>query len=111
MRGADRTPPRADQRPRPLTKAERDALRAVLGAADFAGRDSLLAQIPSARVVGRRGCGCATVDLEVDGVGDGDDGLVATPIPNEATVIPTLDRLRCHGGEAPLEPTIGAGDG
>lgn len=40
-------------------------LRALLAASDPVGA-ALLAQVPHTRVVGRCGCGCATVDLEVD---------------------------------------------
>lgn len=40
-------------------------LRALLDGSDPVS-SALRAQIPYARVVGRCGCGCATVDLEVD---------------------------------------------
>jgi hypothetical protein len=71
---------------RPLLPAERDALLAVLGHADFAGRDALVAQVAGTTVVGTCACGCATVDLEVD------HSLPSVPwasglIPNEAQVL------------------------
>jgi hypothetical protein len=72
--------------PRQLLPAERDALLALLDQEDFPGRDDLVAQFRSARVVGYCGCGCATVHLAVDG-----DGPRAQqtrgPIPAEATVL------------------------
>jgi hypothetical protein len=74
--------------PRPLLPIERDTLLAILGYGDFEGRDELVAQVDSATVVGYCGCGCATVDLEVD-----PDAPRAhatenmTIIPNEATVL------------------------
>ena len=79
----------ADRRPddpRPLRSSERDALLAVLEAADFDGRDALVAQVESARVVARCPCGCATVDLAVDAdapVAPGDASIV----PNGAAVL------------------------
>jgi hypothetical protein len=78
--------------PRPLRPEEREGLLALLGHADFDGRDALLAQVGSARVVGRCGCGCATVDLAVDTAA----ARCATPIPNEATVLD--DRGDAIGG-------------
>jgi hypothetical protein len=50
---------------RPLTPAEREVLTFLL-AGDFAGAAQLRAQAETARVTGRCGCGCPTVDLEVD---------------------------------------------
>ncbi len=50
---------------RPLTPAEREVLTVLL-AGDFAGATELRAQAETARVTGRCGCGCPTVDLEVD---------------------------------------------
>ena len=48
---------------RPLAAAERDLLAHILGrSGDAAG---LLAQLDTARVVGRCECGCPTVDLAV----------------------------------------------
>lgn len=58
---------------------------ALLGHAEFDGRDGLLEQIDTARVVGRCGCGCATVDLEVTGPPVTE--AVSSPLPNEANVI------------------------
>jgi hypothetical protein len=58
---------------------------ALLNYADFGGRDDLLAQVPSARVIGGCRCGCASVALRVDR--DPSAESVATPIPNEATVL------------------------
>ncbi|GAA2203099.1 hypothetical protein [Streptomyces bangladeshensis] len=54
-----------------MQKAERlsaeatATLRALLAGADPVS-SALLAQVPHTRVVGRCGCGCATVDLRVD---------------------------------------------
>jgi len=50
---------------RALTAVEAAALTAVL-AADFPGAAELRRQAATARVVGRCGCGCATIDLAVD---------------------------------------------
>lgn len=50
---------------RPLTANERTALDTLL-AADFPGAVELRAQAATARVIGRCGCGCPTIDLEVD---------------------------------------------
>jgi hypothetical protein len=51
--------------PRPLLPIERDTLLAILGYADFEGRDELLAQVDAAMVDGYVGCGCASVGLVV----------------------------------------------
>jgi hypothetical protein len=51
--------------PRPLLPIERDTLLAILGYADFEGRDELVAQVDLATVDGYCGCGCATVNLRV----------------------------------------------
>jgi hypothetical protein len=48
----------------PLTPAERTTLETLL-AADFPGAAELRAQAATARVTGRCGCGCPTIDLEV----------------------------------------------
>ena len=61
------------------------ALSAVLNYADFDGRDALLAQVDSARVVGYCGCGCATVLLAVESAAPASSS--GSPIPNEATII------------------------
>lgn len=50
---------------RPLAPHERTALDTLL-AADFPGAGELRAQAVTARVSGRCGCGCPTIDLEVD---------------------------------------------
>ncbi|EOD64364.1 hypothetical protein [Amycolatopsis vancoresmycina] len=50
---------------RPLTPNERTTLDTLL-AADFPGAAELRAQAPTARVTSRCGCGCPTIDLEVD---------------------------------------------
>ena len=50
---------------RPLTPAEREVLDVLLDG-DFAGAAELRAQAETARVTRRCGCGCPTVDLEVD---------------------------------------------
>jgi len=71
--------------PRPLRPEERAALSAVLNYADFDGRDALLAQVDSARVVGYCGCGCATVLLAVESAAPASSS--GSPIPNEATII------------------------
>ena len=77
--------------PRPLRDAERETLTAVLGFADFPGRDELWAQAADAVVVGYCGCGCASVRLGVS-----PDAPRAPrhpgPIPVHALVI---DKL-CH---------------
>lgn len=51
--------------PRPLLPIERDTLLAILGFADFGGRDVLVAQVDATSVDGYCGCGCATVSLVV----------------------------------------------
>jgi hypothetical protein len=51
--------------PRPLTPNERATLDTLL-AADFPGAAELRAQAPTARVTGRCGCGCPSIDLQVD---------------------------------------------
>ncbi|MGW5747959.1 hypothetical protein [Amycolatopsis sp. NPDC003861] len=50
---------------RPLTANERTTLDTLL-AADFPGAVELRAQAATARVTGRCGCGCPSIDLEVD---------------------------------------------
>jgi hypothetical protein len=64
---------------------ERNLLVAVLGYADFTGRDELLAQVSRVEVVGRCDCGCATVTLRVDKTPPSDEP--PRPIPNEAEVL------------------------
>ncbi|MEU4253692.1 hypothetical protein AB0F15_40500 [Amycolatopsis sp. NPDC026612] len=54
-----------DSAGRPLTANERTALDTLL-AADFPGAGELRAQAATARVIGRCGCGCPTIDLAVD---------------------------------------------
>ncbi|MEU0428657.1 hypothetical protein ABZ235_34670 [Streptomyces canus] len=49
----------------PLSPEVTATLRALLAGPDPVG-GALLAQVPHTRVAGRCGCGCATVDLEVD---------------------------------------------
>lgn len=49
----------------PLPPDVTATLRALLAGSDPVS-DALLAQVPHTRVVGRCGCGCATVDLSVD---------------------------------------------
>lgn len=51
--------------PRPLTKAEDDAVRFLLST-DFSGVEALRTQLDDLRVVGGCGCGCATVYLRPD---------------------------------------------
>jgi hypothetical protein len=71
--------------PRPLKLEETAVIRVLLDHAGFDGRDELLEQVPAARVVGRCGCGCATVELAVDKAPA--DDAVSYPIPNQATVL------------------------
>lgn len=66
--------------PRPLLDSERQILTAVLGFADFTGRDELRAQAADAEVVGYCGCGCASVRLRV--------GVDAAPAPRQPGPIP-----------------------
>ena len=77
--------------PRPLRDAERETLTAVLGFADFAGRDELWTQAADAVVVGYCGCGCASVRLGVSS-----DAPRAPrhpgPIPVHALVVDKLRR-------------------
>ncbi|CCH17705.1 hypothetical protein [Micromonospora lupini] len=54
-----------DDMPRPLSVIERDVIARLLSV-PFPGRDELRAQLPFARVEGRCGCGCVTVNLAVD---------------------------------------------
>lgn len=72
--------------PRPLLEEERDTLMALLNYADFDGRDALLVQAESARAEWLCGCGCATVNLQVD-PGARSAGQTYRPIPNEADVL------------------------
>lgn len=71
--------------PRPLLPIERETLLAILGYADFEGRDELLAQVDAAMVDGYSGCGCAGVNFRVN-----PDAPRATSaprrVPNEAAV-------------------------
>ncbi|MDQ2630209.1 MAG: hypothetical protein M3Y75_04420 [Actinomycetota bacterium] len=71
--------------PRPLSPEESATIRVLLEHEDFPGRDELLGQIPTARVVGRCGCGCATVELAVDR--SPAEEALQEPIPTEATVL------------------------
>ena len=59
---------------RPLTESEQSLLRWLLEHGEARGRD-FLPQIDRARVSGRCGCGCATVDLVVDGLKEEEKGL------------------------------------
>ncbi|MBK8479212.1 MAG: hypothetical protein IPL39_23910 [Opitutaceae bacterium] len=59
---------------RPLTESEKTLLRWLLEHGETRGRD-FLPQIDCARVSGRCGCGCATVDLAVDGLKEQEKGL------------------------------------
>jgi hypothetical protein len=76
---------RVTEQPRRLRPEERATILALLGHADFEGRDELLAQVDETLVVGRCGCGCATVELARGEAARGDDP--ARPIPNEGTVL------------------------
>ncbi len=71
--------------PRPLKPEETAVIRALLDHADFDGRAELFEQLPVAEVVGRCGCGCATVDLAVGK--EPAAGIEHQPIPNQATVL------------------------
>jgi hypothetical protein len=71
--------------PRSLKPEETAVIRVLLEHADFEGRDELLGQVAAARVVGRCGCGCATVVLAVDK--EPADDAASYPIPNQATVL------------------------
>lgn len=72
--------------PRPLLPGERDVLLAILGCADFLGRDQLVAQVDSATVVGYCPCPCATVALRIPREAPRAIGTLR-PIPNEALVL------------------------
>jgi hypothetical protein len=71
--------------PRPLTPEESRTIRALLEHERFSGRDELLGQVSDARVIGRCGCGCATVALAVGR--DPADDTPPQPIPAEGTVL------------------------
>lgn len=62
---------------RPLTEREKTLLRWLLEHGAPCGRE-FLPQIDRTRVSGRCGCGCATIDLAVDGLQDACLGL--TPV-------------------------------
>src|SRR5687767_5478014 len=72
--------------PRPLSAPERAALEALLGHADFPGRDALREQLGSTTVVGHCSCGCATVDLAVDPAAPAAPDA-RSPIPTDADVL------------------------
>ena len=72
--------------PRPLLEEERATLLALLNYADFDGRDALLEQADSARANWLCGCGCATINLQVDPNAPS-CGKTYRPIPNEAEVL------------------------
>jgi hypothetical protein len=71
--------------PRALTDEESALIRRLLEHRDFPGRDELLGQLPAARVVGRCGCGCATVELAV--AKSPAEEAHQEPIPTEGTVL------------------------
>lgn len=73
--------------PRPLSPGERAVLLALLGAADFDGRDVLLEQVDSATVVGYCPCPCATVALEVPPSARRAPRMPERTIPNQAGVL------------------------
>lgn len=54
-----------DDLPRRLTIEEEAALRFAIEHSGSEDREAFMAQVPSARVSGYCGCGCATVDLEI----------------------------------------------
>ena len=72
--------------PRPLLPSERETLLAILGHADFEGRDELVAQVDSTAVSAYWGCGCASVNFQVE---PGAPRALSTPspIPNEALIL------------------------
>jgi len=72
--------------PRPLLPIERDVLLAILGHADFVGRDQLLEQVDSTTVIGYCPCPCATVSLQVSPTAPKSIGG-GYPIRNEAEVL------------------------
>jgi hypothetical protein len=84
-------PNRRPEAPRPLHPSERTALLAVLEAAEFDGRDALVAQVDSAHVVARCPCGCATVDLAVD--------PEAPAAPSEVSIVPNGAAVLGEGGD------------
>jgi hypothetical protein len=93
-------------------------LGAILSQADFAGRAALLDQVDTARVIGGCDCGCATVDLAVEGAPP--SHAIAYPIPNDATVLDAqgeivggmlvfvrdgyLAQLEVYGNDSPISP-------
>ena len=58
----------------------------TLLALDFSGVTELRCQAPSARLVGKCSCGCASVELEVDRT-QCPPSSAGRPIPAEATVL------------------------
>jgi hypothetical protein len=72
--------------PRPLLPIERDVLLAILGYADFVGRDQLMEQVESTTVIGYCPCPCATVALQVSPIAARSIGG-GYPIRNEAEVL------------------------
>jgi hypothetical protein len=76
---------RLPEPPRPLTAGEAEIIQTLLQYEDFSGRDELLDQVSTAQVIGRCGCGCATVELE-DGPTPASDSI-PQPIPTEATIL------------------------
>jgi len=78
-----------DRTGRPLTEAQSQVLSSLL-ALDFPGVIELRCQAPSARVVGKCSCGCASVELEVDRELC-PPSTAGRPIPAEATVLDRSD--------------------
>ncbi len=74
-----------DRPGRPLTEPESLVLSSLL-ALDFTGVAELRCQAVSARVVGTCGCGCASVELEVDRA-ECAPSSTGRPIAAEATVL------------------------
>ena len=74
-----------DRTGRPLTEAESQVLSSLL-AFDFPGVTELRCQAPSARVVGKCSCGCASVELDVDKELC-PPSPAGRPIPAQATVL------------------------
>ncbi len=73
--------------PRLLAPEERATLAALLEYADFPGRDELRAQVDAVQVVGKCGCGCASVYFSAGGDPATSRERVPAPIPNEADVL------------------------
>lgn len=72
---------------RPLNVVERSVLELLLSA-DFDGVDALRAQAADVEVVGRCGCGCPSVDLDVAPSARLAVGLTSRLVPSELEILP-----------------------